>query len=90
MCARKRVPMLAAAVTLLASSTPAYAFDSPAPTAGSAPAAPIAVSHPTGSSDLALEPTAAGVAVGGGALAGWQLRRRSSRGVPNPRPASGS
>ena len=87
MFVRKSVPMLAAAVTLLASSAPAYAFDSQAPAAGSMPATPVAVGHPAGSSDLVLELAAGGVLIAGGGLAALQLRRRS---VHNTRVLSGS
>ena len=87
MSVRKSVPMLAVAVTLLGSSAPAYAFDSQAPAAGNLPPAPVAVGHPAGSSDLALELAAGGVLIAGGGLAAVQLRRRS---VHNTRVLSGS
>jgi hypothetical protein len=87
---RKSVPMLAAAVTLLGSSAPAYAFDGQAPAAGGTPPAPAAVSHSSGSSDLALELAAGGIVVAGGGLAAWQLRRRSNHPVGGSRVASGS
>jgi hypothetical protein len=87
---RKSVPMLAAAATLLASTTPAYAFDSQAPAGGSLPPAQVAVGHPAGSSDVGLELAAGGVLIAGGALGAVQLRRRSTRTVPNTRVASRS
>jgi hypothetical protein len=90
MLVRKSVPMLAAAMTLLASSTPAYALDNTAPTAGSAPATPKAVSNPADSTDLALELATGGIVVAGGALAAWQLRRRPSRTGQHAPTASGS
>ncbi len=91
MFVRTSVPMLAVAVTLLGSSAPAYAFESQAPAAGSMPATPVAVGHPAGSSDLALELAAGGIVVAaGGGLAAWQLRRRPSRAVHNARTVSGS
>ncbi|MGO9821086.1 MAG: hypothetical protein ACLPTJ_10610 [Solirubrobacteraceae bacterium] len=89
MFVRKSVPMLAAAVTLLGSSAPAYAFESQAPVGGSLPPAPV-VNPPAGSSDLALELAAGGVLIAGGGLAAVQLRRRSTRTVDNARVASGS
>ncbi|HEX8977383.1 MAG TPA: hypothetical protein VF781_12780 [Solirubrobacteraceae bacterium] len=87
----KCLPTLAAAVTVFATgSVPAYAFDNQAPNAASLPAAPVAVSHPAESSDLALELGAGGIVVAGGVLATRQLRRRPSRTIHNPRTASGS
>ncbi len=79
----KSVPILAAAVTLLASNTPAYAFDNEAPTAASVPTTPVTVTHPAGPSDLTLELAAGGIVVAAGGLAAWQLRRRPSRAVHN-------
>jgi hypothetical protein len=92
MPARKSVSMLAAAVALLGSSTPAYAFDSSqAPAGGSVPPAHVTASHPTGSSDLGLELAAGGIVVlAGGGLAVWQLRRRPTRAVHKARAVSGS
>ncbi len=87
MFVRTSVPMLAAAVTLLGSSAPAYAFESQAPAGGSLPPAPVTVNHPAGSSDLALELAAGGVLIAGGGLAAVQLRRRS---LHNTRVLSGS
>jgi len=87
---RHSVPMLAAAATLLASATPAYAFENESPGGGSLPATPVAVGHSTGSSDLALELAAGGVVIAGGGLAAMQLRRRSDRAAHSARVASGS
>lgn len=87
---RKSVPMLAAATTLFASATPAYAFDNESPAGGSLPASPVAVSHSAGSSDLAVELAAGGIVIAGGGLAAMQLRRRFARGAHSARVASGS
>ena len=54
MLVRKSVPMLAAAATLLASTTPAYAFDSQAPSSGGQPNRRGVQQHPAGSTDWLL------------------------------------
>lgn len=90
MSAHKSIPMLAAAVTLLAGSAPAYAFESQAPATGGTAPAPVVVSHPADSSGLAFELAAGGLVVAGGGLAAWQLRRRPSRALRKPGTVSGS
>jgi len=86
----KSVPMLAAAATLLTAATPASAFYPEAPAGGTPSATPAAVSHPAGSSDLALELAAGGVVLAGGGLAAIQLRRRFTHAAHRTRVASGS
>lgn len=87
---RNSVPMLAAAATVLASTSPAYAFDSQAPAGGSLPATPVAVQHQTGSSPSVLELAAIGVIVVGGGIAAARPRVRAARLTDKARITSGS
>lgn len=87
---RTTVPMLSVVATLLASATPAYAFDPESPAGGSPPASPVAVGHSAGSSDLALELAAGAVVIAGGGLAAMQVRHRSARTADGARVVRGS
>ena len=93
MLVRKSVPMLAAAATLLASTTPAYAFDSQAPSSGGQPTPAVVQQHPAGSTDWLLIGVTAGGAItlaGAGVGATRHRRATATTRTKRLRPAGGS